>query len=89
MEQEKFIPEANGENKDAGTHSALGLTARQREARRKAEYDKIKDIKDRLIGGKQTTFAERNFLKMYEKKVRNKTKVQNKEYAARMAKKAQ
>ena len=38
----------------------------------KAEYQKLKDIRERLKAGQPTTFNERNVLKIYDKRMAKK-----------------
>lgn len=41
----------------------------------KKSYEAIKDIRTRMLKGQTTTFAERNVLKIVEKKAKKKKKV--------------
>ena len=43
----------------------------------KAQYEMIKDIRNRLASGQTTTFKERNILNMYNKKQAKKAKLQS------------
>jgi hypothetical protein len=51
------------------------MTARQRKAEQKREYDRMKDIRTRVSTGQTTTFSERNLLYMYTKKIEKKKKM--------------
>ncbi len=45
------------------------MTSKQRKAQSKREYEIIKDIRNRYESGESTTFAERNILFIYLKKM--------------------
>lgn len=48
------------------------MTTKERKSQQKRAYEFIKDIRTRIAKGKPTTFAERNILKIYEKKLKKK-----------------
>lgn len=50
------------------------MTAKRKEQKR--QYEMIKDIRTRFEAGERTTFAERNIMFMYLKKMEKKHKLQ-------------
>lgn len=52
--------------------SAVKSDAKSKRLTEKHEYDRIKDIKDRIAKGKETTFEERKSVFIYEKRRKRK-----------------
>jgi len=50
------------------------MTSRERRAEQKRAYEHIKDIRRRFEKGEPTTFAERNAMYIYDKKMAQKKK---------------
>lgn len=51
------------------------MTPKERRKEQKRQYEYIKDIRTRLNAGEPTTFAERNQMYIYDKKMAQKRKV--------------
>ena len=56
------------------TKTNKAMTARQKKAESKRTYEAIKDIRSRYEAGEPTTFAERNIMFMYLKKMEKRRK---------------